>query len=558
MKLKREWLLHHVYIIPISCLLGYMNVTVGAVESENEAQDSSTIETTDASNTQPHLVATPKCSNYESQYVFDGTNASIVSALSAYSVPASYAGYTVTEIGPGAFSLDSVNFANIPGTITNIGDGAFANCFNLRTVVLSNGVVELGKNCFCFCLSLESLKASDSLQIIGDQAFYQCRSINTISLGQGITSIGNRAFAYGGMKTITIPANVKYIGQNAFFACGNLTNITVSSSNPFYTSLDNVFYDSGCVKLIQYPMAKNNVNFTIPKSVNSVGDCAFFSVNSLRNLTITENVTNIATTAFYSNKIASFSVSTSNPSYTSKNGVLYSKDFDTLVNYPVNLQNQFEFPTNLQKIGDYAFNSCVNLKTVIIPDTVTEIGEHAFLNCSHLYSVIVGTNVTSIDNFAFYGCSSLTNIVIPDSVTNIGVSAFYGCTALGEITLGKHVANIGTYSFANCAKTLDICSKGDAPTMVNVFSSGTTNTILYLPGALGWESVKDINLKSWDFSPKVWATKTHIVLTWPMGTLLETTNPATGPWVTNTASSPLIVSPDPNSPMKFYNVQYSK
>jgi len=558
MKTKRAWPLRHVLSIATMMIINLYFSSAVAIKATEETPDSTAIGIANTTSTQTGLIANPKCSGYASQYELNGTNATLVCALTANTVSGTYAGYVVTKIESGAFTQSSLFEADISGTITNIGDGAFASCFSLNTVVLSNGVVELGKNCFSYCLSLNSITIPDSLHIIGDKTFYECRMLRSIQLGQGITDIGNRAFAYSGITAITIPASVNYIGQNAFFPCSSLSSIVVNHSNTHYSSLNGVLYNADGTVLIQYPIVKNNSSFTIPDSVACIGENAFAFVSSLRNLTISENVTNIAPTAFYSNKIASFSVATSNPAFISKDGVLYSKNLDTLVSYPVNMQSEITFSTNLQSIGDYAFNSCTNLKTVTIPDTVTQIGEYAFLNCLSLKSVNIGSNVTSIGNFAFYGCSSLTNIVIPDSVTNIGVSAFYGCTALKGVTLGKYVANVGTYSFANCAKTLNIWAKGDAPVMANVFSSGTANTIMYLPGAQGWKSVRGITLRSWDFSPKVQMADTQIVLTWPVGTLLETTNLATGPWVTNTASSPFVISPAPDSPMTFYNVQYSK
>ena len=62
--------------------------------------------------------------------------------------------------------------------------------------------------------------------------------------------------------------------------------------------------------------------------------------------------------------------------------------------------------------------------------SVTTIGYSAFNNCINLTSIAIPNSVTTIGDYAFYDCSSLTSVVIPSSVTTIGYSAFSGCNNL--------------------------------------------------------------------------------------------------------------------------------
>ena len=81
-------------------------------------------------------------------------------------------------------------------------------------------------------------------------------------------------------------------------------------------------------------------------------------------------------------------------------------------------------------IGDYAFDNCGSLASIIIPNSVTSMGNYAFYNCGSLASIIIPNSVKSIGDYAFYNCVSLTSTAIPDSVTSIGDYAFdtYGNT----------------------------------------------------------------------------------------------------------------------------------
>ena len=86
-------------------------------------------------------------------------------------------------------------------------------------------------------------------------------------------------------------------------------------------------------------------------------------------------------------------------------------------------------------VEGHAFEGCVDLTSVTIPNSVTSIGASAFHNCSGLTTMTIGSGVTSIGDESFSGCSSLTSITIPSSVTSIGINAFYGCSGLNSIVV---------------------------------------------------------------------------------------------------------------------------
>ena len=102
------------------------------------------------------------------------------------------------------------------------------------------------------------------------------------------------------------------------------------------------------------------------------------------------------------------------------------------------------------EIGDYAFDSCLSLESITIPDSVTSIGDYAFCWCSSLESITIPNSVTSIGRSAFNNCSSLESIIIPNGVTSIGRSAFYNCSSLESITIPDSVTSIGDYTFYEC------------------------------------------------------------------------------------------------------------
>ena len=107
-------------------------------------------------------------------------------------------------------------------------------------------------------------------------------------------------------------------------------------------------------------------------------------------------------------------------------------------------------PEGTTEIGDYAFNSCDELTSIVIPNSVTSIGECAFEGCIGLTSIEIPNSVTKIDYSAFQDCNGLTSVVIPNSVTEIGDSAFDGCWELTSIEIPDSVTKIGRRAFLYC------------------------------------------------------------------------------------------------------------
>lgn len=107
-------------------------------------------------------------------------------------------------------------------------------------------------------------------------------------------------------------------------------------------------------------------------------------------------------------------------------------------------------PNTVTYIGEGAFYSCVSLTNITIPNSVTSIESFTFAECSSLTDITISNSVTYIGESAFYNCYLLTDIIIPNTVTSIGSEAFYSCASLTNITIPNSVTSIGSYAFDNC------------------------------------------------------------------------------------------------------------
>ena len=136
-------------------------------------------------------------------------------------------------------------------------------------------------------------------------------------------------------------------------------------------------------------------------SVTSIGDYAFQG-SSLTSVTIPSSVTSIGAGAFAQcADLTSINVDSDNPNFSSKDGVLFSKDEKTIVCYPAGYTgNSYAIPSTVTSIGEAAFNGCTKLTSITIPPSVTSIGAGAFSG-SVFMSVTIPSSVSSIGAYAF-------------------------------------------------------------------------------------------------------------------------------------------------------------
>ena len=348
----------------------------------------------------------------------------------------------------------------------------------------------------------------------------------SIVIISGIGAIGNNVFSGTSVTSITIPQSVTSIANSAFISTNNLTEINVDETNNNYSSIDGVLFDKTQTILRQYSQGNSRTSYTIPSSVTSINNYAFYKAINLTSITITPSVTSIGVNTFFNTtRLTSINVDLGNIKYSSIDGVLFNTDKTTLVKYPEGKSAPlYEIPANVSTIDNYAFQYATSLTSITIPSSVISIGDYVFQSATSLTSIYVDlgninyssdTNgvlfnkyktilikfpegnsglsysipdgVTSISVLALENASRLTSITIPPSVTSIGNSAFFGASSLTSITIPPSVTSIGASAFqsATSLTTVYIVDTARIAFGLNYgtgqFFYGATVTIMPIP-----------------------------------------------------------------------------
>lgn len=272
--------------------------------------------------------------------------------------------------------LTEVNLASGPDMFT------FANCKNLKTVTISaTGGFQIMRGAFKDS-GVQTVRVSEDFcnilyhgTSIQPYAFAGCTDLETVDLGDQLYQIYDHAFENSGVKTIRTTNELSSIWEYAFAGCANLESITT-------TGLRN----------------------QIPKGA--------FQNSGIRSMFIPKTVTKVAVDAFSGcTKLdpAAFQVSDYSTTYQAKDGMLLTKDGETLV------------------LAIPSLTSCT------VPDGVHTIGTNAFCELPLLTSVTLVPGVFTVEDSAFKGCSALQTVTMHPSVSEIRRNAFSDCPALTDV-----------------------------------------------------------------------------------------------------------------------------
>ena len=269
-------------------------------------------------------------------------------------------------------------------------------------------------------------------------------SINYNGISYRVTEIGKYAFFGSEITSIELPKSIELIGDRAFFACRKLSTIE------------------------------------IPESVIGIGIYAFCECDNLSEVSIPKNVASIEEGAFCKNNLKSIKVAENNTYYDSRDNC--NAIIDTKSNTIIAGCKNTTIPNTVTTIGVQVFAGCKDLTSIQIPNSVTSISDGAFAECG-LTEIIIPNSVVSIGDYSFQN-TQLSTVRIPSSVITIGDVAFSGNEKLTSLHIEDGVGLINSSAFASCENLKDVyCYSENVPSTTEngIFGGYYQEAILHVP-----------------------------------------------------------------------------
>ena len=413
-----------------------------------------------------------------------------------------------TTIGNEAFADSSVEYVELFGSITTIGDGAFRNCVNMKELTIPASVTAIGAGAFEGCVNLEKVTILCDSALVGEGAFAGCSGLTDVYIEKG--DIPADCFADSGLTTVTIGEEVTSVGDRAFantkITEANLAKLTRIGTSAFEDTLlteakfsdsltsigDNAFAGTGITRIvIPAQLEVNTASFAgIQTAEIRISDSATDEQLTAWNealetpwyhpLIRESEESSFIKMPYVPTSEEYFEIDESTGTITEYTGT----DVDVVIPRSIGGvevksigygafacaedytdtemdTNQEDWlhlrsvviPETVTSISDSAFNYCQQLETVICYGPLETSGKGTFHLCRSLKNVVFVNGVKVLDNYLFEFCQSLTNVWYKGTLDLIGEDCFRACGLESFIVNAKQVGNV---AFRECTSLKEI------------------------------------------------------------------------------------------------------
>ncbi len=274
----------------------------------------------------------------------------------------------ITYVGGYAFQDSALTTVSVPGTVTYIGQGAFAYCDDL---------------------------AYASIPYAGNSAA-QASSVANI--------FGNDTESKTDMELVITAATS--ISDGAFRGCSYLESITISAATP---GLFTIYGSDGATVDRVFELAADDIVFSVSSSM-------FENCSALTRVSLPTMTGNIGSRAFYNCLSLSSVRLTLEPETSLVTGLAEPLQIGSYAFYGCEALETLSVTglENAASIGEHAFENCALLPDDILAEfeSVETIGAYAFAGCEAFTEVVMPESVTTAGNYIFYNCPDIQSIEI--------------------------------------------------------------------------------------------------------------------------------------------------
>ena len=373
----------------------------------------------------------------------------------------------VTNIGDNAFAcFSALESIELPSSVTSIGDYSFRLCVGLKSVSITENIKSIGSNAFSNCSALELIYWNTNNTAVDTGIFKDAGMNGKAVIGVNVTRIPDRLFVGAGIssfefeegsqcreigigafagckqfKSITIPEFIEKIGNEAFHSCTGLEKIYYNAEDlePLYRGFNKAGIDGDGIEVIigshvkkipDYLFYENqaddsgkivSVDFAEGSVCQSIGQKAFYGLNSLRSVTIPSSIQEFGERAFANCGSLEYVY------YDAENA--QNKSTMCIFGYAGHDGEgvRVTIGSNVVSIAPYLFGYNANWGQILPTGDAlnAKVIELTFAD---------GSLCENIGYCSFGGCTDLKKLIIPENIKSM-TNSFVGCTSLQEIQL---------------------------------------------------------------------------------------------------------------------------
>ncbi len=289
---------------------------------------------------------------------------------------------------------------------------------NLERLVFEGEQWDLWTVSISDCPSLTELilpSRAESDYYSADLYMDYCTKLRSLDIPYGYGTPETSFTGFDALETVTITSQ-NYFDASLYICMPRLRRVDVQpASNPKLYSVDGVVYNRENQILKLYPSAHEGDTFAVPEGIKKIDYTAFWETPNLKRITLPATVEE-AQSLEYPKNLEAIEVDARNPWYKSVDGVLLTKDGQTLVAYPAGKRDAaYAVPATVRTVDWRAFMGCGFLRTLILPEGYTKL-EGMGYNAS-IEEVYLPASLRDIQAGAFSNLSNLRAIHVAEGNT---------------------------------------------------------------------------------------------------------------------------------------------
>ena len=354
-------------------------------------------------------------------------------------------------------TLEHLDFSNIK----RIRNG-FKMPLSITSIELSDHLIEIPNSCFIMCDRLKEINLKNVMKL-GNETFSMCSSLTSLTISTRLTSIGKNCFGMcSSLQRIVLNGKLEIdtLMEYKIARIFELHNIKISRISICEDDMD-VLQDhlpSNCVEIEDNCFNRKQIKEIDLSNVKYIGQNCFQHCHELSRIQISTELSHIGKSCFTDcSSLQCIYIKNNDeyhkdlPSFLREKIINGNQLYKGKKIYTIEDQHYYNniIPSDVEIIDNQVFLRNDEIESLHLPNTITEIKSLSFQHLQHLTELILSTQLTSLPTNFLKNCQSIQSINL-SSIQIISNGCFDNCICLKNVIFSSQLKSISFKSFNYC------------------------------------------------------------------------------------------------------------